>query len=67
MGDLRLYGLDEAGEPVFAEDLAASERSGLRALAERRLADWPAVEVWDGPLCVVRLSRAHARMEFLKS
>jgi hypothetical protein len=60
VGDLRLYGLDDAGEAVFAEDLASGERGGLRALAERRLADWHAVEVWDGPLCVVRLSRRRA-------
>lgn len=60
MGDLRLYGLDEAGETVFSEDLAAGERSHLRALAERRLAEWHAVEVWDGPLCVVRLRRRGA-------
>lgn len=60
MGELRLYGLDEAGKAVFAEELASGERGDLRALAERRLADWPAVEVWDGPLCVVRLSRSRA-------
>jgi len=57
VGDLRLYGLDATGEVAFAEDLPAGERGDLRAWAERRLADWPAVEVWDGPLCVVRLSR----------
>jgi hypothetical protein len=57
VGDLRFYGLDETGDVMFAEDLAAVDRRDLRALAERRLADWPAVEVWDGPLCVVRLSR----------
>jgi hypothetical protein len=60
VGDLRLYGLDEAGETVFAEDLAAGERGEVRALAERRLADWHAVEVWDGPLCVVRVRRRAA-------
>lgn len=57
MGDLRLYGLDDAGEVAFAEAVQAGERDDVRRLAERRLADWPAVEVWDGPLCVVRLRR----------
>jgi hypothetical protein len=60
VGDLRLYGLDEAGEAVFSEDLAAGDRGDLRALAERRLADWHAIEVWDGPLCVVRVRRRPA-------
>ncbi|WP_334162167.1 hypothetical protein [Phenylobacterium sp.] len=60
MGELLLYALDEAGETAFAEQLPAAERGNARGLAEARLRDHHAVEVWDGPLCILRLRRRPA-------
>lgn len=60
MADFLLYGIDETGEAVFSEVLHACDRAALRARAEQRLHDWPAVEIWEGPMCVVRLKRAAA-------
>jgi hypothetical protein len=57
---LLLYGLDQAGQPAFTEELRAEDRPRLRALASERLRDCHGVEVWDGPLCVVRLRRQPA-------
>lgn len=57
MNELLLYGLDEAGEPAFTERLRTTDRSAVRALAAARLQDWHAVEVWEGPMCIVRLRR----------
>ena len=59
--ELVLYGLDEAGAPAFAEKLKAEHRDRLRELAADRLARCHAVEVWDGPTCVLRLRRPAAR------
>lgn len=53
--DLVLYGLNEAGEPAFAEKLNADQRPQLRELAAERLERCHMVEVWDGPTCVLRL------------
>jgi hypothetical protein len=53
-----LYGLNEAGQTVFSELLRGRERSDLQALAEARLKDWHVVEIWEGPMCLVRLRRA---------
>lgn len=59
--ELVLYGLNEAGEPAFAERLQPHQREGLRELASDRLSRCHAVEVWEGPTCVLRLRRsAHA-------
>jgi hypothetical protein len=55
-----LYGLNEAGEPVFARELSSEEQPDLRALAEAALDDWHRVEVWHGPACVIRKSRPRA-------
>ena len=60
MADILLYGLDEGGQIVFTEQLAAAERPRLRAIAEARLGRCAAVEVWDGQICVVRLRRPDA-------
>jgi len=60
VADLMLYGLDEAGETAFSEPLRLADRSELRGVAEARLRQWPAVEVWEGPLCVLRLRRRPA-------
>lgn len=57
MSDLILYGMNEAGETVLRRQLAAGERDGMRALASAQLSTHHAVEIWDGPLCVVRLRR----------
>lgn len=56
--DLVLYGLNEAGEPAFAEKLKAYQRPQLRELAAERLERCYMVEVWDGPACVLRLRRS---------
>ena len=58
--DLTLYGLNEAGEPAFAETLGAEHRHRLREFAIEHLARHHAVEVWEGPTCVLRLRRALA-------
>ena len=57
MGELLLYALDEAGETAFAEQLQTADRGNARELAEAKLRDHHAVEVWDGPLCILRLRR----------
>jgi hypothetical protein len=53
--ELVLYGLDAAGEPAFSETLKLDQRDQLRQLAADRLARCHAVEVWEGPTCVLRL------------
>jgi hypothetical protein len=58
--ELLLYGLDENGEPAFSERLEPHHRTRLREHAARRLERFHAVEVWDGPTCVLRLRRPHA-------
>lgn len=61
--DLLLYGLDEAGEPTFAERVAPHERHRIRELATGRLASCHAVEVWEGPTCILRLRRRSSGAE----
>ena len=58
MADFLLYGIDEQGDAVFSEMLQSCDRATLRARAGERLRDWPAVEIWEGPMCIVRLKRA---------
>jgi hypothetical protein len=58
--DLLLYGLDEAGQPAFAEKLPADQRARLREIVARRLERHHAVEVWEGPTCILRLRRRPA-------
>jgi len=53
--ELLLYGLNEAGEPVLAERLSADQRPHIRDLAAARLTSHHAVEVWEGPTCILRL------------
>ncbi|HEY8571965.1 hypothetical protein [Phenylobacterium sp.] len=60
MQELLLYGLDEGGEPAFTQELRGDDRDRLRTLAQERLAHCHSVEVWDGPLCVIRLRRDKA-------
>jgi hypothetical protein len=58
--DFLLYGLNEAGEAAFCELLCDHDRETLRTLAHARLRDWSADEIWEGPVCVVRLRRPKA-------
>jgi hypothetical protein len=55
--DLVLYGLNEAGEPAYAERLPPERRGDIGALAAERLAGHHAVEVWEGPVCILRVRR----------
>jgi hypothetical protein len=59
--ELLLYGLNEAGEPSFAERLGAHHRPRLRRLAAERLERCHMVEVWEGPTCILRLRRETAK------
>ncbi|THD79904.1 MAG: hypothetical protein E7812_08490 [Phenylobacterium sp.] len=61
--ELTLYGLNEAGEPAFAEKLGPELRDRLREFALEHLARHHAVEVWEGPTCVLRLRRAAAHRQ----
>jgi hypothetical protein len=58
VSDLLFYGLDEAGGMALTEQLSRRDAAALKALARERLDQFHAVEIWDGPLCVVRLRRA---------
>jgi len=57
MREFLFYGLDEAGRTASSERLHGLDLPALRALAQERLSVFHAVEVWEGPLCVVRLRR----------
>lgn len=56
--DFLLYGLDATGKAVFSERLGGHDRAALTEIARARLLDWPGVEIWEGPLCVLRIQRA---------
>jgi hypothetical protein len=60
MSDFLLYGIDAAGETLFSEVLQAHDRAALREIAGERLRQYHAVEVWEGPMCVLRLQRTAA-------
>jgi hypothetical protein len=57
LSDLLLYGLDEGGETAFTERLGDADRARLQSIARARLDRFAQVEVWDGPMCVLRLKR----------
>ncbi len=57
MSRIVFYGLNEAGETAHHEHLPAADVAELKALARQRLADFHGVEIWDGPMCIVRLRR----------
>ncbi|MDE2488941.1 MAG: hypothetical protein KGO51_16235 [Alphaproteobacteria bacterium] len=59
--ELLLYGLNEAGEPVFARRLSPEHRPRLREIALEHLEGRHAVEVWEGPTCVLRLRQGGGR------
>lgn len=52
-----MYGLDEHGETVSTERLRVADRRCLAEVARGRLDRFHAVEIWEGPLCVLRLRR----------
>ena len=58
MSQFHLYGIDEAGETAWCELLRDVDRGALRALAAERLREWHAVEIWEGPVCLVRIRRS---------
>ena len=60
MSDFLLYGLDEVGEAVFSELIVGRDRVGLPDIARERLTEWHAVEIWEGPMCVLRMQRPKA-------
>lgn len=57
MSQFRLYGIDAAGETAWCELLSDLDRSALRTVAADRLRRWHAVEIWEGPVCLVRIKR----------
>ena len=58
--DILLYGLNSSGVTEFSEVLRPQHRRELRNLAEARLDRCHAVEVWEGPMCILRLRRQDA-------
>ena len=57
MSQFELYGIDEAGETAWCESLRDVDRGALGALAAERLREWHGVEIWEGPVCLVRIKR----------
>lgn len=57
VSELLLYGIGADGETAYAQPLPRQDAATLRVLAQSRLTDFAAVEIWDGALCVVRLRR----------
>lgn len=57
VSDFLLYGINATGEAVFSEMLCGCDRASLHELAGQKLQDWHAVEIWEGPMCVLRLQR----------
>ena len=58
VADYLFYGIDENGRAEFSKVLRGQERSALEALARDGLRRWHSVEIWHGPMCLVRLRRA---------
>lgn len=58
-----LYGLNEAGEPAFTQSLSGRDGEQFREYADKRLAEFHTVEVWEGPLCILRLRRRTVQEE----
>jgi hypothetical protein len=56
-----LYGLDENEQPVSTEILKADEvNDHIRRLTRERLRSFAAVELWQGPSCLIRVTRRQA-------
>jgi hypothetical protein len=60
VANFTLYGLDEAGRTSASELLRDVERGALRQIAEQRLERFSRVEIWEGPVCILRLARTKA-------
>lgn len=57
VADFLFYGIDENGRAEFSKVLRGQERWALEPLARQGLRRWHGVEIWHGPMCVVRLRR----------
>jgi len=60
VAEYQLYGFDATGRPKHAEVLRGLTRHELKIVAQDRLGDWQGVEVWQGPMCILRLRRSAA-------
>ena len=58
VSQIQLYGIDEAGDTAWCELVRDVDRGELGALAADRLREWHAVEIWEGPVCLVRIRRS---------
>jgi hypothetical protein len=54
----QLFGINGAGETAFTQLLRTSDQEAVHAIARERLSEWPVVEVWEGPVCLLRLRRS---------
>ena len=54
---MTLYGLDEQRR-VIATEILAARSDDVASLAERRLDRFPAVEIWEGSHCRLKLGRS---------
>jgi hypothetical protein len=57
MQDFRLYGLDAAGTVAFSESVPSMPIEELRNIASGKLDKCDEVEVWQGPVRVLRMRR----------
>jgi len=55
--DFRMYGLNAAGSIALAETIPSMPLEQLRRIAENKLEHCDEVEVWQGPVRVLRLRR----------
>lgn len=58
MHTFRLYGLSEDSQLLSTEQLSAERVEEARRIATDRLLRFPKVELWEGPVCVLRRARA---------
>jgi hypothetical protein len=52
-----LYGLDESGRVLDADEIGASSLEKARKIAQRLARNYPKAELWDGMLCESRFAR----------
>lgn len=55
-----LYGLDESGRVLDADEIGASSLEKARKIAGRLARHYPKAELWDGMLCESRFARQPA-------
>lgn len=60
MAWITLYGLDEQRR-VIATKIFAARSDDVASLAERHLDTFPAVEIWEGAHCRMKLGRRSSR------